>query len=91
MPAKPCKDHLENKYASIKDMCKFWKVSQTTYISRLKRGLTKEQALTYTTYQYKNFTNEITDHLGNKYMSTKDMVEAYPCKKTNILKYRLFK
>lgn len=40
-----CKDHLENVYYTFTDMCEFWGVKYTTFISRLNRGLSVEECL----------------------------------------------
>ena len=40
-----CKDHLGNTYYTFTDMCKFWGVKYTTFISRLNRGLRIEECL----------------------------------------------
>ena len=40
-----CKDHLGNVYYTFTDMCDFWGVKYTTFISRLNRGLNVEECL----------------------------------------------
>lgn len=40
-----CKDHLGNVYYTFTDMCKFFEVKYTTFISRLNRGLSIEECL----------------------------------------------
>ena len=40
-----CKDHLGNEYYTFTDMCKFWGVGYSTFISRLNRGFSIEECL----------------------------------------------
>ena len=40
-----CKDHLGTVYYTFTDMCNFWGVKYTTFISRLNRGLSIEECL----------------------------------------------
>lgn len=41
-----CKDHLGNKYSSVKAMCEAWGVTQAMYTRRLNTGCDVETALT---------------------------------------------
>lgn len=50
MPARrgqhvACKDHLGNVYYTFTDMCNFFEVKYSTFISRLNRGLSIEECL----------------------------------------------
>ena len=42
----PCKDHLGKEFASMTDMCKYWKIDFKKYRDRIKLGWTLEDALT---------------------------------------------
>lgn len=40
-----CKDHQGNVYYTFTDMCQFWGVGYSTFISRINRGLSVEECL----------------------------------------------
>ncbi len=42
----PSKDHLGNEFCSIKEMCKFWRIKDSTFFSRVDQGMSIEEALT---------------------------------------------
>lgn len=65
---KPCVDHDGNEFNSILAMCEYHGVKAATYISRLKRGYTLEQALTKTIYK---------DHRGKEFNSLLEMCEYH--------------
>lgn len=67
-----CKDHLGNEFNSQLEMCAYWRVLESTYISRIKRGLTLDKALTLKTNRV-----EVEDHLGNKYNTLGKMCSHY--------------
>lgn len=75
--AKPCTDHLGNKFDSKKEMCKHWDINYTTFLRKEKQGLPLKECLTLSTTTY--------DHLGNRFNSEKDM-----CKYWNI-PYKAFR
>ncbi|MBO5435953.1 hypothetical protein J6A31_09175 [bacterium] len=56
-------DHLGNIYASKAAMCEHYGITVSRYNARLRRGLSKENALTNSEYYNKTI---YTDHLGNK-------------------------
>lgn len=74
--AKPCVDHLGNMYTSEAEMCRAYKCSVNVYLYRKKQGMSTRQALMSKTSEYKRKV-EITDHLGNRYNSKKEMCDAY--------------
>ena len=41
------KDHLGNEYSSNTEMCKAYKIKLDTFLRRIKRGLSIEEALTH--------------------------------------------
>lgn len=70
---KPCTDHLGNKYKSQEEMCKHYNIKPCTYLRRIERGATKEEALTKKINQYKK--PYIVK--GVEYQSKSEMLEAY--------------
>ena len=80
-----CTDHLGNTFNSIREMCDYWGITDTTYHFRLKQGYTKEEALTGNYISKALLSNlpeeERTDHLGNVYISISDMCKKYNCDK----------
>ncbi len=73
--SKECYDHLGNRYNSILEMCDAYGIDGSTFRSRIKSGLSLEEALT------KGFiqpgSKECYDHLGNKYNSILEMCAKY--------------
>lgn len=67
------RDNIGKTYKSTKDMCEAHSIKVTTYMGRLKNGMSIEQALA--TPVKKGI--EVQDHLGNTYESIKDMCVAY--------------
>ena len=80
-----CTDHLGNTFNSIREMCDYWGITDTTYHFRLKQGYTKEESLTGNYISKALLSNlpeeERTDHLGNVYISISDMCKKYNCDK----------
>lgn len=74
---KPYTDHLGNKFESLSAMARYWDISDSTLNSRLAKGISVEQALTYTTEDMKRLNTECKDHLGNTYQSKNAMCQAY--------------
>lgn len=68
---KKCIDHMGNTFNSQSEMCAYWGVSCTTYLSRLKAGRTQAEALS------KQSRSAIFDFAGNEYHSAEDMCRAY--------------
>lgn len=75
-------DHEGNIYKSISAMCDKYGVSIATYSSRIKSGLTVEEALTKESHQ------NVRDHLGNEYNSFSEMCLAYN-KTIDAVRYRI--
>ena len=72
-PHQNVTDHLGNTYPTLTAMCQHYNLRLDTYRNRLKKGFSKEEALTYKLYQ----TKVITDHKGNPFASRQDMAEHY--------------
>lgn len=48
---KRCRDHLDNEFNSIKEMCEYWNVDPKAFSHRVNReNMTIEEALTYKSY-----------------------------------------
>lgn len=73
----PYTDHLGNTFSSLPAMAEHWNIPKSTLYNRLNKGMTTEQALTYTTADMKQQNTECKDHLGNTYASKTAMCEAY--------------
>ncbi len=50
---KPCTDHLGNKFKTAKDMCVFYGIPESTYMSRKRQGWDLERILTTPPRSYK--------------------------------------
>lgn len=70
------KDHLGNKFNTIKEMCNYWGISQNLYTDRVSRGWSLEKSLTY---PIKNKI-QVIDHLGNSFNSIKEMCDCWGLK-----------
>ena len=68
------KDHLGNEFRCVTDMCKFHNISYETFIYRMDKGWSIEDALT--TPESTKF-KRIKDHLGNEFDSERDMCKHY--------------
>ncbi len=63
-------DHLGNEFKSIKEMCNYWKIPYSTYISRRNHsGWSVEDALTIKPGIIKR---KVIDHTGKEFESIKD-------------------
>lgn len=75
------RDHLGNEFASVRDMCRHYGISESTFGNRRNRGWTVEQALTVktegNTRKVKPKGRTWKDHLGNEYESIPAMCAAY--------------
>ncbi len=71
---KECKDHLGNTYKCVKDMCDYYGILVQTFKSRLKRGMSLEDALTQTLDRK---IMPCKDHKGICYEKLSDMCDAY--------------
>ena len=72
-PHQNITDHLGNTYPTLTAMCQHYGLRLDTYRRRLKKGFSKEEALTYKPYQSEIFT----DHKGNTFASRQEMAEHY--------------
>lgn len=68
-------DHLGNKFKTDIDMCKHWNVPYKTFKSRIYRGSSLKRALTDPVGQRNS--KFVTDHLGNKFNSIKEMCKHW--------------
>lgn len=82
------KDHLGKEYDTQADMCNAYHISPSLLINRMKRGYSLAEALTgveFSTERMNNFhvtvqiavTPPITDYLGQRYDTMKDMLDRY--------------
>lgn len=67
-------DHLGNKFHSIREMCKHWGINKETYQTRIKQGMSLEQALTVPLQKKPKLC---TDHLGQTFKSISAMCKHY--------------
>ena len=71
------KDHLGNKFSSVTEMCKYYNIERTTYVGRLKRGYSVEEALTIPVKTvYKRNNTVYKDNNNNKYNTVYEMCYA---------------
>lgn len=82
------KDHLGKEYDTQADMCNAYHISPSLLLNRQKRGYSLAEALTgveFSTDRMNNFhatvqiavTPPITDYLGQRYNTLKDMLDYY--------------
>ena len=69
------KDHLGYSYDTITEMCKAWGVNRTSFLYRINKGYTVEQALTGNGIPDTN-SNKCIDNSGIAYDSEKAMCRA---------------
>lgn len=67
------RDHLNNEYEDLNEMCKEYEIPYALYYERLDRGWTQERALTTPPIK----TRKCYDHLGNEYPDVNHMCDAY--------------
>lgn len=73
----PATDHLGNDYPSCHAMCQHYNLDMYLYKRRIKKGWSKEKALT-TPSNYKEPQGQpVTDHKGVTYPSQKKLCDAY--------------
>ena len=73
---KPCRDHLDQKFDSVKSMCAHHGVNQNTYKNRINRGMTLEQALDPALHKASHAIS-CEDPNGVSYPSEQAMAEAW--------------
>lgn len=81
---KKVKDHLGNEFDSIKSMCEKYRINQTVYNSRIKSGLTLEEALTKpvkrssdNSYKRLEYISGVKEYAEKNYGSIVDMCAYY--------------
>lgn len=79
---KRVKDHIGNEYPSVKAMYEAWGLDAGTYYCRIKAGRTLEETLTGKGSKPPRGRREasckpITDHIGRKFFSEKEMCKAW--------------
>lgn len=70
---KSCTDHLGNRFNSVTEMCKYWKIDRGTYQTRIKIGYTLEQALATPSGKLQI----VTDHEGNEFASMMELCKYW--------------
>lgn len=71
------RDHEGKEFKSISAMCKGWGVPRSTYCARRESGWSLEEALTKGPYGKIAPGIGCVDHLGNWYVSIKEMCRSY--------------
>lgn len=72
MHVKECTDHLGNKFSTVREMCDFYDIGESTYRWRLKKGWSLEQTLTS-----KSQKTHPTDYNGVRFASEQEMCLFY--------------
>lgn len=80
---RPVKNHLSNTFRNEKDMYTYWNITKSAYKYHKNAGWNIKDILTTPLKQAE--PNIVTDHLGNKYGSIKEMCRHY---NINISTYR---
>lgn len=70
------KDHLGNRFNTVKSMLKYWGIDATTYHIRRRKGWSLEEALTTPTKDMRGL-QEYVDFKGNVFPTAASMEEAY--------------
>jgi len=73
------KDHLGNKFQGISSMCRYYDISELTFITRTNAGWSLKDTLTTPVVNKNKPTHmkECKDHLGNSYKSVVAMCKHY--------------
>lgn len=69
---KKCKDHLENEFNSVQEMCNYWNINYSTFRGRINRKWKLKDALIVEVKDNKCF-----DHLGNEYNNQVEMCKHW--------------
>ena len=64
------KDHENNIFNSQKEMCEYWNINVSTYLTRINNGMSVKDALTYQ-------KPIISDHLGNTFETWKQLYKYW--------------
>ena len=75
-------DHLGNTFDSIKDMCDYWGIIESSFYYRMEKGMKLREALET------SVEHEVYDHLGNKFNNVVDMCKYWGIS-ISTYKYRL--
>lgn len=75
---KGVKDHLGNSFDSIRDMCRFWKTTESVYHQRMVAGMSVKNALTLPLKKGGNRYNRVyTDFKGNTFTTMQSMCDFH--------------
>lgn len=84
LASKVSYDHKGNRYDSFSAMCRAYSINIQTCFTRLRRGMSLEQALTTSKKSVNHakkkrcvLQRKAFDHAGNRYKTFKDMCKAY--------------
>ncbi len=72
---KLCKDHLGNEFDSVGKMCEHYGINQSSFCSRIRSGMSLEQALLKPTALCN--AKLCKDHLGNEFDSIGNMLKFW--------------
>lgn len=72
---KLCRDHLGNEFDSIGKMCEHYGINQSSFCSRIRSGMSLEQALLKPTALCN--AKPCKDHLGNEFDSIGNMLKFW--------------
>lgn len=76
-------DHKGNRFLNFQDMLEHYNITAATYYQRIgKLGWTLQETLETPIGGSTKITKECLDHLGNKFSSIKEMLQAHNQKKT---------
>jgi len=73
--SKKCKDHLGKDFNSKKERCAYWGVNYSTFMNRIDRGYTLEEALTGSNLKINS--RKVTDPIGIVHRSTLAMCKFW--------------
>ena len=79
MSGKKCIDHEGNIFSSKMEMCRYWGIDYSAFISRQHLGWSLRDSLIK---RKKN--RKISDHLGNYFRSTSEMARAWGISPINL-------
>lgn len=75
---KEVKDHQGNSFKSIRDMCRFWNITDHVYHQRMVAGMSVEDALTLPLKKGGNRYNRVyTDFNGNTFTTMQSMCDFH--------------
>ena len=80
-----CKDHNNNEFDNVKEMCRAYGVKYTTYLSRLRDGHNLEESLTGVGLLTRGGGLKCTDHEGREFNSVVDMCRYWKVHRTTFI------